>query len=143
MARVQQVEVEATIPAPRSEVWAVYTDHARWSEWAGVGRSRLVHKGSPDPNGVGAVRALGPGPLAAYEEVLEFEPPVRLVYTVRRGGPPLRNHRGEVIFEDQGNGTHIIWRCRFESRIPGLGSILQRAITGVFRRALAGLARRF
>jgi uncharacterized protein YndB with AHSA1/START domain len=49
---MQRIEVERTIAAPIQRVWDVYTDHASWSRWAGVGKSWLETKGSPDPNGV-------------------------------------------------------------------------------------------
>ena len=44
-----------------------------------------------------------------------------------RGGP-LRAARA---------GTRVVWRCRFESRIPGLGGVFQALITRFFRNALA------
>ncbi|MGH0035799.1 MAG: SRPBCC family protein [Myxococcota bacterium] len=138
---MEHVEVEATIAAPLDSVWERYTDHGRWSEWAGVGPSRRIRDGAPDPDGVGARRSLGPGVFAAIEEVLEFEPPRRMVYTVRRGPLPMRRHRGEVVFEDLGRATHIVWRCDFESTFPGLGWLTRLAVTRVFRRALAGLGR--
>jgi uncharacterized protein YndB with AHSA1/START domain len=140
---VQRVEVEAVIPAPVDAVWRRYTDHARWNEWAGVGRSRLVRAGHDERNGVGAVRALGPPPFAASEEVLEFEPPRRMVYTVRRGPLPMRGHRGEVVFEERGATTRVVWRCTFESALPGLGPLMRLAVTRVFRGALEGLVRDF
>jgi hypothetical protein len=35
----------------------------------------------------------------------------------------------------------VTWRCRFEGSLPGVAPILRVALTGVFRRVLAGLAR--
>jgi len=138
---MQRVEVTRRFAAPPQAVWDVYTDHAGWEEWASVGRSRLSRQGQPDRNGAGAVRALGPGPLAAYEEVLEFEPPKRMTYRVLRGGIPVRNHLGEVRFEPDGDGTRVVWSCRFESRVPLMGGVFQRIVTRVFRQALDGLAK--
>ena len=138
---MQRVEVTRRFTAPPQAVWDVYTDHAGWEEWAGVGSSRLTHEGEPERNGGGAIRALGPGPLAAYEEVLEFEPPKRMSYRVLRGGLPMRNHLGEVRFEPDGDGTRVVWTCRFESRVPRLGGVFQRIVTRIFRQALDGLAK--
>ena len=139
---MQQVEVERRFSAPPQAVWDVYTDHARWSEWAGFARSWLEVEGRPDRNGSGAVRAFGSGPVRAFEEVLDFEPPKRMTYRLVRGGLPLRDHLGEVVFEPDGDGTRVVWRCRFESKLPGLGGLLRVAVTRVFRQALEGLARR-
>jgi uncharacterized protein YndB with AHSA1/START domain len=139
---VPRVEVTRRFSAPPQVVWDVYTDHAGWQRWAGVGSSRLEREGLPERDGVGAVRSLGFGPLRAVEEVLEFEPPKRMVYRVVRGGLPLRDHLGEVRFEPDGDGTRVVWTCRFESRVPGLGWLLERMVTRVFRTALEGLAAR-
>jgi uncharacterized protein YndB with AHSA1/START domain len=139
---MQHVEVERRFAAPPDAVWRVYTDHARWSEWAGFSRSWLETEGRPDRNGVGAVRGFGSAGVASFEEVVSFEPPKRMTYRILRGGLPIRNHLGEVLLEPDGAGTRLIWRCRFESKIPGLGLPLRWFVTGFFRRALAGLARR-
>jgi uncharacterized protein YndB with AHSA1/START domain len=140
---VIEVEVRRHIQGPRPAVWALYTDHVSWTDWAGVGRVRLAREGDPPPNGVGCVRAITNAGLTVQEEVLEFEPPKRMAYTVLKGGLPMKDHRGEVTFEDDGDGTLIVWRCRFRSRIPGLGPALRAIVNRVFTRALAGLARRF
>lgn len=138
---MQEVEVSRHFDASPQAVWEVYTDHAGWKDWAGFGRSWLETEGSPDRNGTGCVRALGAGPIVAYEEVLDFEPPKRMTYRVLRGGIPLKNHLGEVRLELDGGGTRLVWRCRFESPVPGLGGLLRRLIARTFERALEGLGR--
>jgi uncharacterized protein YndB with AHSA1/START domain len=139
---MQEVEVVRRFPEPPERVFAVYTDHAGWSAWAGVGSSRLARPGRTHPNGSGALRVLGPGPFAAHEEILEFDPPKRMSYRLVRGPLPLRDHQGEVCFQPDAGGTRLVWRCRFESRVPGLGPLLRAIVTRVFRRALDGLATR-
>ncbi len=138
---MQQVEVTRHFDAPPEAVWRVYTDHAGWSAWAGFQRSWLEREGSPDPNGTGAVRGFGSGPVRVFEEVLEFEPPKRMTYRIVRGGLPMKNHLGEVRFEPTAGGTRVTWRCRFDSRVPGLGGLQRRLVQRVFRNALDGLAR--
>ncbi len=138
---MQHVEVSRRFAAPPQRVWEVYTDHAGWKEWAGFSRSWLETEGRPDRNGTGAVRAFGAGPVVAYEEVLDFEPPKRMTYRVVKGPLPMKNHLGEVIFEPDGDGTRVTWRCRFDSRVPGLGWPMRALVTRVFRNALEGLAR--
>lgn len=137
------IKIEATrhIPARPSEVWSVYTDHATF--WRFMGPAKIEREGHDDPNGSGCIRALGPGRFAAREEILDFDPPKRLSYTVLPGGPPLRNHFGEVVFEEESGGTRVVWHARFESRIPGLGFILRIVVQRVFDRALRHLAAGF
>ena len=137
-AGVRRVEVQHRFNASPQAVWDVYSDHARWSEWAGTPGSRLVVRGHPDPNGVGAVRGFVGG---MREEVLTFDPPKRMTYTVIAGLFPVKDHEGEVVFEADGDGTLVTWRCRFKSKIPGLGGLLERVVTGTFRRGLEGLER--
>ncbi len=139
---MQRVEVRRRFAAPRQAVWERYTDHASWTEWAGLGRARLAREGSPDVNGVGCVREIGSGPLTVREEVVDFEPPEHMSYRVVRGGLPMKEHFGEVRFEEDGDGTRVVWSCRFESRIPGLGAPMRWLVERVFRGALAGLAAR-
>jgi uncharacterized protein YndB with AHSA1/START domain len=138
---VEQVEVRRRIAGPRERVFAVYTDHASWAEWAGVGAARLEREGVPAPNGVGCVRVLGPRFAAMREEVLSFEAPRRMTYRIVGGPPLLRDHFGDVDFAPDGDGTLVVWRCRFESRVPGLGGPLRRMVERTFRGALEGLAR--
>jgi len=134
------IEVERHFAAPVEEVWKVYTDHAGWSAWAGIAKSWLEVEGKPDRNGSGAVRAFGSGALGVFEEILEFDPPKRMTYRLVKGGQPIKNHHGEVAFESEGDGTRITWRCRFDSKIPGLGWLLGVFVTRFFRTALEGLA---
>jgi hypothetical protein len=138
---MRHVEVQQFVEAPVQAVWDRYTDHVSWTEWAGMGRVRLERQGTPPPNGVGAVRAISSAGVTVYEEVLTFEPPHRMTYRVVRGGVPMRDHLGEVVFVPQGTGTLVTWRCRFSSSIPGLGPLFQALVTQLFRRALRNLAR--
>ena len=77
-----------------------------------------------------------------YEEVLSFDRPRRMTYRIVRGAVPIRDHRGEVVFDARGGGTLVTWRCQFDSRIPGLGGATRAVLTRVFRNVLHGLARR-
>ena len=137
---VEQLEVRRHIAGTPQAVFDAYTDHVSWTEWAGFGPARLSREGVPAPNGVGAVRVIGPALSAAHEEILSFEPPKRMTYTIVKGFPLIRDHFGEVDFEPEGDGTRVTWRCRFESRVPFLGGVIRRALTRMFGRALDGLA---
>jgi uncharacterized protein YndB with AHSA1/START domain len=138
---VQQIVVTRDFDAPLERVWARYTDHRGWSRWAGIGRVTLAREGRPEPDGVGCVRVIGPGPFAVHEEVLEFEPPHRMVYALTEGLVPIRNHRGEVTFAPlPAGGTRVVWRCRFDSAVPLLGGLLEAGVKRMFTQVLARLA---
>jgi uncharacterized protein YndB with AHSA1/START domain len=138
---VRKVEVKQHIEAPVERVWDRYTDHVSWSEWAGMGKVRLERQGTPAPNGVGCVRVISSAGVGVHEEVLSFDRPRRMTYRVVKGGVPIRDHLGEVVFEPDGTGTLVTWRCQFNSRIPGLGGLFQALVTRMFRNALRALAR--
>ena len=138
---MQHVEVTRRIAGPVEEVFATYTDHVGWAEWGGVARAEIEREGDPPPNGAGCIRVLGPRGFAAREEIVSFDPPKRMTYRILSGGLPIRDHLGEVDFEADGDGTRILWRCRFDSKVPGLGPLFRVGIRRLFRNVLDGLAR--
>ena len=138
---MQQVEVTHHFRAPIERVWARYTDHVSWSQWAGLGKVKLAREGVPAPNGVGCVREFAAGGMGLQEEVLSFEPPHRMTYRIARRGWPMADHFGEVSFAPRDGGTDVTWRCRFRSQVPGIGGLMRAGITRTFSRALRGLER--
>jgi hypothetical protein len=147
MTAPNHVDVQRLFSHPIERVFRRYTDHAGWSDWAGMGPVTLVREGSPDRNGVGSVRAFSAAP-GLREEVIAFEPPAapdspsaRMEYRVIQGAFPLTDHHGEVLFSPQGPSTLVTWRVSFRSRVPGLGWPLERGLGALFRRMLGGLAR--
>ena len=104
---MQEVEVKARINGRCEEVWNLYTDHVSWQEWSKIGKVRLTCEGEPAPNGVGCVRVISNGPISVEEKVLSFDSPRRMTYTIVRGGLPIKDHLGEVLFSDEGETTLI------------------------------------
>jgi uncharacterized protein YndB with AHSA1/START domain len=136
-----RVEVERVIGASPEVVFARYTDHAGWSDWAGAGKVSLAREGAPDRNGVGCVRSFDSA-LGLQEEVVEFDPPTHMAYRIVRGGFPIREHRGEVRFEKHPRGTRLVWSVEFRSRIPLTERALARFLSVVFRLFLRRFERR-
>ena len=137
---MSQVQVERLIPHPVEKVFDRYTDHTSWSRWGGFGRVYVEREGVPDKNGIGSVRAFSLVP-GLREEVVGFERPRRVAYTVTRGAFPITDHLGEVTFEPEGEATRMTWRVTFRSRIPGLGRVIEVGLTRLFRKMLARLER--
>lgn len=136
-----RVHVAARSGAPPERVWAVLADARRWKEWTPLRTSELERQGSPDPDGIGALRRFGAGPVVTREEVVGFEPPRRLAYELR-SGIPVRGYRAEVILTPWGDGTEIAWHIRFEPRIPGTGPLLRAFLGSVITDIARRLARR-
>lgn len=135
-----QVGVRRTVAAPVELAFARYADIPSWERWARLGRVGLARAGTPEPGGVGAIRAFRTAGWTVEEEVTAFEPPRFLAYRLLRG-MPLRNHEGWVRFSAADGGTQVEWSCRFDAPAPGLGRPLRVLVSWVFRRALEGLDR--
>lgn len=139
-----EVRVERRLPYELERVWSRYTDHESWTFWAGLGRVRLLQRGVDNRNGVGAVRRienLG-GLVAVDEEITAFEPPHLLGYRLLPGPHPIHEHEGQVRFERDGSGTHVVWSCRFRPGKPWLRAPTEAIVRRVFTQGLRNLERR-
>jgi uncharacterized protein YndB with AHSA1/START domain len=136
----RDVDVVVQTTASREAVWALLADARGWSRWAPFRTSVLEREGSPVPDGVGALRRFGTGLVVSREEVVDFDPPGRLVYELR-SGLPLRDYRAEVTLTPAGAGTEIAWRARFRPRIPGTGWIFRLFLRRVIGDMATRLAR--
>ncbi|MDR3662606.1 MAG: SRPBCC family protein [Mycobacterium sp.] len=116
-----------TVARPIESVWTTLTDHEGMSTW-GPGVTVTIDKpGSPEPNGLGAVRRIttpGPGP-AMTEEVVTFEAPNLFGYAAR-SGVPIPGYQGEVRLTSvdveglapAGQGTRIDYTVSSTSSFP-------------------------
>ena len=139
-------EVTAVSSAPPEKVFALLADGAGWSEWAGpmIVKSWWEREGTPAPGGVGAIRALGLGKVGSREEIVAYEPPHLLAYTIL-SGLPVRDYRADVRLSPEGGGTRIDWTGTFTPKLPGTGAVLRRFLLttiGSFSRRLAKQAER-
>lgn len=134
---VQHIEVYARSPAPLPAVWRWLADAGSYASWSMLTRSDLEWEGVPAPDGVGAIRRLGRGGSVSREQVVVFEPPTHLGYTLLSGMPVI-GYRADVHLSEDGSGTLIAWRSRFEPRVPGTGLLVR----WFFQRVLTGFARR-
>jgi uncharacterized protein YndB with AHSA1/START domain len=135
---MNRVEIERVVQAPRDTVFARYTDHAGWTDWARIGRVAVVTHGAGDPDGVGCVRSFSL--FGLREEVVEFQRPQLMAYRIVRGGIPFSHHRALVTFEARGDATRVVWHTEFEPRLAILGRTIERVLHAVFSRVLARFA---
>jgi uncharacterized protein YndB with AHSA1/START domain len=97
---------EIAIPQPREQVWRAITDSATLAEWMFPNdfEPRIGHRftfrvpGNPKMNFDG---------LVVRCEVLECEPPSRLVFSWSAGGP-VENTQVSFQLEPDGEGTRIL-----------------------------------
>lgn len=97
------------IHAPREGVFRYFTDSRRFAAWWGAGSSI-------DPRPGGAVVVRYPNGVEASGEVLEIEPPARIVFTYgyASGQPiPPGASRVTILFAEEAGGTRLDLRHEF------------------------------
>ena len=88
--------------------------------------------------------SLGRPPAFALEQILEYDPPHHLAYTIVRG-IPVRGYHADVDLVPTDGGTAIRWAGAFEPKIPGTGALFAasgRIVHGYAKSAAAEAERR-
>lgn len=91
-----------------------------WKKWAHVPWSTHVQDGSPEQNGVGAVRRIWP----VKEQTVAYQPGKHFGYIMLNRLVPMRNYRSDVYLEPgKKGGTVIRWETQADPliRLPGAG----------------------
>jgi hypothetical protein len=121
-------------------VWPLLGQARRWSDWSFLTRSVLERDGSPDSDGVGAVRHFTRYGIGSREEVVAWDPPHHLGYRILSGFP-VRNYRADVTLTSEGSGTRIDWAGTFDPKIPGSGRVLDVVLPAIMQRFADAVAR--
>jgi len=103
------LERTVLIHARRETVFRYFTDSARWAAWWGAGSSI-----EPRPGGRVTIRY--PNAVEAAGEVVEIEPPVRIVFTYgyAKGEPiAVGASRVTIRLEAHGSGTRLLLQHEF------------------------------
>jgi uncharacterized protein YndB with AHSA1/START domain len=130
------IDVYRHVDAPVETVWEIISNHRAYPLWTTIRTARLEQEGRPHPDGVGVVRFLGVGPVGAREQVLDFDPPHHLAYTIL-SGPPVRGYRADMdLSPTSDGGTDLRWTGGFDSAPPGTA----RVCRAVLERALRSMA---
>jgi uncharacterized protein YndB with AHSA1/START domain len=132
--------VEARTSAPPEEVWPLLGEARRWRDWSFLTVSALEREGSPDPDGVGAVRRFSRFGVGSREEVVAWDPPHRLGYRILSGFP-VRDYRADVTLEATDTGTRIEWAGSYAPKWPGTARVLQEVLPRMMQRFADDVAR--
>lgn len=136
--RAHWVHVEHDFANPPERVFARLSEHENLSAIFPAKITRLRDGSDGHRNGVGSARRMSPfGILPPFEEtVTEFVENEKIVYRITKGSP-LRGHEGTMLFTPTaGGGTHLDYKIRLASPIPGIAAIVQRALTQSIRKGL-------
>jgi hypothetical protein len=110
------VEAHGHTTGTLEATWALLSQARSWKEWGSFTVAELEREGAPTPDGVGAIRRFGFPAYASREEVVAFEPPTHLGYTMLKG-LPLPGYRSDVTLAPAPDGgTDIAWVSSFDAR---------------------------
>lgn len=137
------VTAHATVGTDIQKVWDTLTDHVGMETWGPGVSVSLGRPGTPEPNGLGAVRRIstpGPGP-DIVEEVTTFEAPNVFGYKAL-SGTPFPGYTGEVRLTRSGTGTRIDYTIGSTASFPlvkiplaVIGQVLLRLLVRATARA--------
>ena len=139
MADMKTITVTRTINAPIEKVFDLLADHGNYQKNFGVKESRLVKEGKPDKNGLGAVRYINAGPIQFEEEVTFYDRPRGYDYLITKCSAPLEHKGGQIRLESAGNATQVTWTSVLRVRVPIVGGLLTRILTGKLEQAFGSM----
>jgi hypothetical protein len=134
-----RIDLDKTLAAPIDDVFELLSDHAGYTRFRGFRTADLVREGAPDPNGVGALRALAVWPLRFEEEITAFERPTRMDYLIRKVNIPLDHDGGTIALSPAGSGTRVLWRSTFTVPVPVVGGALGAVLAALIKRGFVRL----
>jgi len=135
-----EIRLSARIHAPVEKVFAFFADHERFGTLFG-GSARRIREGDREPNGLGSVRRIGPGPLSFDETIVAFEPNQRIDYQITRGSP-IKNHIGQIRFSHADGATLVDYVIRFDPKIPCTGGLIAKLLDGGWSANAAKILKR-
>ncbi len=134
-----RIDLDKSLTAPIDEVFELLTDHASYTRFRGFKTAELLREGTPDRNGVGALRRLVAGPLSFTEEITAFERPTRMDYVIREVNIPLEHDGGSIVLLQDGGGTRVHWTSVFTMPIPVVGGATGAGLAVAIRRGFVRL----
>lgn len=129
----QQIQLTATVQAPREAVFDFLNDHEQFGRiWAGQTRRVKDSSEMNNLNGVGSQREIKLGPIPGLlifrEEIITCQRPELLEYSVVGRGP-IKNHLGRIALFTEGKATRIDYRIEFDATVPFTGGAIAADIT--------------
>ena len=142
MRAMQRLIFDHDYAMPPERVFAYLSEHENLSDLFGARITRLRDGTDGHRNGVGSVRELKVGPTPPFEEtVTEFVPNELIAYEITKGSP-LKNHRGEMRFTVEREGTHLHYEISFRSKLPGVDLIVAQGLKRNVAKGLTGVETR-
>ncbi len=130
------VDIHRDLSAPVEQVFNHFAEHENLDSLLGA-KIKRVRDGETERNGVGSRRELKIGPLPSFDEtVTQYVPNELIEYKITRG-TPLDGHVGTMEFSPTADGgTHLHYRIRFASKIPGVGALVCKTVGSNIEKGL-------
>lgn len=128
----------AVTTAPPDQVFRHLAMAEAWPVWMRLpAPARRARAGAPDPDGVGAIRAIFP----VREQVVAYEPFSHYAYTMVSFSP-IKDYRADVrLSPADGGGTLIEWSAQGGALIPGTAPLVGLGLRFATRQLSRMLAR--
>lgn len=129
--RASWVHVTYDFTSPVERVFAFLAEHENLERiFPATKITRLSDGDDGTRNGPGSARSLRIGPLPSFTETTtEVVPNEKIVYKITGGVTPLRDHVGIQVFSPTpSGGTHLDYRIRVASPLPGLAPVVRAAL---------------
>jgi uncharacterized protein YndB with AHSA1/START domain len=139
MASPQRVHVTHTYASDPATVFEKLSEHENLGPVFGAKVTRVCD-GETSRNGPGSTRALKIGPLPAFHETTTKVEPHHLIEYKISKGVPLRHHWGVQRLTPTGDGgTTLDYTIGFDMLVPGLASLVGKAVAQALRKGLPKL----
>lgn len=137
-----EIRAETIIAAEPARVWEQLADHENMDKWTDLKRVVRIRPGTPEPDGVGAVRRLYATGFVMEERIIRFEPPRCLEYHVIQGAPG-RTALGQMTLTPYPEGgTLVFWKVSMHPYLPGTSRLIKAFLQRSLEQGLDGLKRR-
>jgi len=136
---MQTITVKRTINAPIEKVFDVLADHGNYKSFPGVSDSKLLKEGTPDRNGLGAVRRIETPGVWFEEKITAYERPRRFDYLITACKLPLEHQGGSLRFESTGGGTEVTWTSTMRLKVPVIGGLLTKLAASKLGQAFGSM----
>ncbi len=141
---MHKIHVTALIEKDLATVFSAVSDHRSFLTGGGL-TCHLIKKGSPDKNGMGAIRTVRNQTHTFTEEINAFVENESFDYLITEIKPKLalQHHAGWLEFNKEGNYTRVDWHSHFTFTTPivghFIGLIIKKKIQKVFLKRLLHL----
>jgi len=128
--RAHWLEYDTDFAVSPQRAFDYLSEHENLGAVFGARITRLSDGEDGHRNGVGSRRELrvGPGAPPFEETVTQFVPYELIEYKITKGGP-MKDHVGIQRFTpNPGGGTHLNYRIRLSSRIPGVALLVKHSL---------------